>query len=1192
MNLSGLIPLLQDIPAYRKLLAAVQRGEVQDALGLVNAARPGVIAALAQDLEQPLLVIVARPEQANSMIEQLCQWLPAGREVMRFVEPESLPYERIPWAAETVRERLRVLAALTRRQEGQAAPIVVTSARALMQPTLPRRELVLNTRTLRTGRQVSLSSLLTSWLELGYEMVSVVESPGTFSRRGGLIDIFSPGEEYPVRIELFGDEIDSLRAFDPTTQRSHQRMEEAAIIPASEALPKFGHLAAEKLAHLDISNLHGAAAAEFRADLESLQNNQWFKGIEFYIPYLYSHPQTLLDLISEETRVIVDDRLELRDALADYEAHALELRNSLVNSGELAEDFTTSYLTWDTLQEALSDHRPLVLGYGQEADWLDEDEHETDIEMAWSLDDQSPLRAHLRPGPRYGGQLRKVIETWQELRRAGHQIVAVTRQAQRIAELWGSEARPVESLLQPPPRRSLTLVQGTLEAGWMLRRAADAPILYLFTDTEVFGWSKPRPRRPRRQAAHPEFFFADLNPGDYVVHVDFGIGIFQGLIKAAVEGPERDYLRVDYEGGDSIYVPVHHADRLSRYIGSSDQPPTLHRLGTATWTQVKEKAKKAAVDVARELLELYSMRMVVPGHAFSADTEWQHELETSFPYVETEDQLRAIAEVKADMEKPRPMDRLICGDVGYGKTEVALRAAFKAVMDGKQVAVLVPTTVLAQQHWTTFKRRLAPFPATIEMLSRFRTDKEQNDVIAGLLNGSVDIVIGTHRLLSNDITFKDLGLLIIDEEQRFGVTHKERLKQMRTEVDVLTMTATPIPRTMYMALTNARDMSTIDTPPEERLPIKTHVGEYDSNLIRKAILRELERGGQAFFVHNRVQGIYAIRQQLEQLVPEATFAIGHGQMPERELEQVMMKFAEGEVDVLVCTTIIESGLDIPNANTIIVNRADQFGLAQLYQLRGRVGRGANRAYAYFLYGSEARMSEAARQRLQAMLEAGELGAGFTIAMRDLEIRGAGELLGTQQHGQVSAVGLDLYTRLLAQAVSELKGESPRLLTDKAATEMLLPLERQVQITLPLDASLPADYIADETLRLQLYRRLAGLTTLNEMEAVRGELQDRFGPLPEAATNLLYQLRVKSLALQAQVEAIVAEYQQVSIRAQALEWLDRTALQQALGNVQVFRREIRLSLGRDDAWQSTLIKVLTILGEAVAEAQKHPPDLAA
>ncbi|MBN1641919.1 MAG: transcription-repair coupling factor [Anaerolineae bacterium] len=1178
MNLSGLLPIVREIPAYRYLLDQIRSGEDGSSLSLLAAARPHVVAAAVTDLGCPALLVMARPEQVSGTVEQLRAWLPDPASVYRFAEPEALPYERIPWAAETVRERIGALYALVAWRPGQAhPPLVVTSARALMQRTLPRREFELGMRVLHTGQRIALARLLGTWLELGYEMVSVVETPGTFSRRGGIVDVFPTHADLPVRIELFGDELDSLRAFDPATQRSLHRLETCAVCPATEALPKFGHLAAPRLADLDDATLHGPASAEYHADLAALGDDQYFRGIEFYIPYLYSQPGTLLDYLPPEGVLAIDDQVDLRAAVAGFEAEAIDLRRSLYESGELVDGFAVPYVTWDELDEAVSERTVLSLGYEQEADWL---ETERDEEEERELPgEDAPLRAYFVSGPRYGGQLRRLIDDWIDVREQGGRIVTVTRQARRLAELWRERDQPVEiaeALDAPPVPRSMTLVQGTLDEGWVLRGTDGALGLQLFTDAEVFGWSKPRPRRPRRKAAPPEVFWADLSPDDYVVHVDFGIGRFRGLIKATIDEAEREYLRVDYAGGDAVYVPIHQADRLSRYVGASDRPPDLHRLGTTSWARVKEQAKRAATDIAKDLLALYSARQVVEGYAFSPDAEWQAELEASFPYIETDDQLAAIQEVKADMEKPRPMDRLICGDVGYGKTEVALRAAFKAVMDGKQVAVLVPTTVLAQQHYDTFRRRLAPFPVNVEMLSRFRTPREQDEVLDRLARSEVDIVIGTHRLLSKDVQFKDLGLLVIDEEQRFGVTHKERLKQMRTEVDVLTMTATPIPRTLYMSLTGARDMSTIDTPPEERLPIKTHIGQHDETLIRRSILRELDRGGQVFFVHNRVRGIGGVHQRLQNLVPEATFAVAHGQMPERELERVMVDFSEGRVDVLVCTTIIESGLDIPNTNTIIVNRANRFGLAQLYQLRGRVGRGAARAYAYFMYDRNARVTETARRRLQAIMEASELGAGFSVAMRDLEIRGAGEILGARQSGHLAAVGFDLYSRLLAQAVRELKGESPRELTGEARS-YLLPLEGSVQITLPLDASLPAEYIPDEPLRLRLYRRLAGMTTTDEIDEIRAELDDRFGPLPPQAENLLYQLRLKLLALEAQVEAIVAENREIAIRSPVLEDADRTALQQALGErVRVRRREVRLPVGEERVWRAELMRTLEVM----------------
>jgi transcription-repair coupling factor (superfamily II helicase) len=670
----------------------------------------------------------------------------------------------------------------------------------------------------------------------------------------------------------------------------------------------------------------------------------------------------------------------------------------------------------------------------------------------------------------------------------------------------------------------------------------------------------------------PEAYFSDLTPGDFVVHVEYGIGMFRGLVIRALEGMEREYLLVEYGDNDRLYVPIHQADRLSRYIGADDRPPRLNRLGTTEWQAVKRRAKQAAEEIARELLELYAARELAAGHAFGPDEPWQTELEAAFPYFETEDQLRAIADVKADMEKPKPMDRLICGDVGYGKTEVALRAAFKAVLDSKQVAILVPTTVLAQQHYATFRQRLASFPVEVEMLSRFRSRSEQRKILERLVTGQVDIVIGTHRLLQKDIEFADLGLLIIDEEQRFGVTHKERLKRMRTEVDVLTMTATPIPRTLYMSLTGVRDISTIETPPEERLPVTTYVGQYDGQLVRRAILRELERGGQVFYVHNRVQTIEGARRKLGKLVPEASFAVGHGQMREAKLERAMLRFVVGEIDVLVCTSIIESGLDIPNANTLIIERADRFGLAQLYQLRGRVGRGAQRAYAYFFHPRLSRLTTDARRRLETIHEATNLGAGYAIAMRDLEIRGAGDILGARQSGHVAAVGFDLYTRLLTRAVKELKAQREGRVPPPE------PLGG-IRIDLPIPVRLPKGYVVDDRLRLHMYRRLAELGSMAQIDQMEQELTDRFGHLPEPAQNLMYQLRLKALARDARVATVGIDNGRLVLRSGDGVYPKREELRRALsGRATISRRDIWLP--KERGWREELMAVLKEIARVI------------
>jgi transcription-repair coupling factor (superfamily II helicase) len=637
------------------------------------------------------------------------------------------------------------------------------------------------------------------------------------------------------------------------------------------------------------------------------------------------------------------------------------------------------------------------------------------------------------------------------------------------------------------------------------------------------------------------------------------------------DGSRREYLVLEYAAGDRLYVPTDQIDRVSRYISAGDQPLALHRLGGKEWGRAKQRAREAAVEVAEELLGLYAARQVVPGFAFSADTVWQQEFEASFPYVETPDQIIVQRQVKKDMETARPMDRLILGDVGYGKTEVAIRAAFKAAMDGKQVALLVPTTVLAQQHHNTFNGRLASFPIRIEVLSRFRTHSEQQDIIDGLASGRVDIIIGTHRLLQPDVIFKELGLIIIDEEQRFGVVHKEYLKKMRREVDVLTLSATPIPRTLHMSLTEVRDMSTIETPPEERLPIRTFIAAYDDRLVREAVLRELERNGQAFFVHNRVQGIKRTAARLEKLLPEARLAVAHGQMPEHQLEAVMAAFTRGEVDVLVCTTIIESGLDVPNANTLVVNRADRFGLTQLYQLRGRVGRGANLAYAYFLYEKSQRLSPEAEKRLQTIFEATELGAGFGIAMKDLEIRGAGNLLGAAQSGYINSVGFSLYTRLLAEAVEELKANR----AGKSVEELKSSRLPSPSVALPLPAFIPEDYVADIEARLSLYQHLVDIVRPEQTAEMVADFADRFGPPPVEVANLLYAVKIKALAARVGIESISTEEGHILIKLLPGLELDRKKLELVIKDgIKVGRRHLRLDpkkLGRE--WRKSLEEVL-------------------
>lgn len=1215
MNLVGILDVFDQLPAFGQLVQALT-DETEGALpplGLPRSARSAVLAKLFRLRQVPVILLTGRVDAATNWQQALEAWLPnaesaetaqasspgSAREVMRFPEPTPLPYDRGPWSERSRLGRLEVLSRLMAGQHplippsATPGPLIVTSARAFLQKTLPKRRFMTATRVLRVGQAIDLEKILASWSGIGYEPVSVVEAAGQVSRRGGILDIYPPASPLPVRIELFGDEIDTMRYFDPATQRSvdvngSSHVERVTITPAREALPS---VAQEYALSLDeaLRPAEGSLPS-WRDDIANLTAGNVFANLEYYLPLIYPQPASLLDYLPEQALVVVDDWPELVTAAREFHSHAAQMA---AEQPELPPGYPSPLFDWEEIASELAWWQPLILGEGPD----------TGDELRYF----SALADAVEPGPRYGGQVRPLMTQLKSAQREGERVVIVSRQAARLAELWresetsfagreedlshdprsssGYESappHPVEQLPTLPPDGSLTFVQGSLAEGFTLVRRDDNKVLLdLLTDAEIFGWNRPAPRRARApRPSAPETHFADIQAGDYVVHLEYGIGRFEGLVVRTIGGMEREYLLVRYANTDTLYVPVHQADRLSKWIGSDERPPVINRLGEKSWGVTKAKAQRAADELAGELLELYAARETIPGHAFTPDGEWQAELEASFPYQETEDQLSVINEVKADMERPSPMDRLICGDVGYGKTEVALRAAFKAVNDGKQVAILVPTTILAQQHYNTFRERLVPFPVTVEMLSRFRTQSRQEQIIKDLREGKIDIIIGTHRLLSDDVSFKDLGLVIVDEEQRFGVAHKEKLKQWRTEVDVLTMTATPIPRTLYMSLAGVRDISIIDTAPADRLPVQTYVGEMDDARLKRAILRELDRGGQVFVVHNRVQSIELVRKRLQNLVPEARIVVGHGQMSERELERIMVDFAEGKIDILLSTTIIESGLDFPNANTLIVDRAEQFGLSQLYQLRGRVGRGARRAYAYFFHSPWRRLSPEARARLETIAEETELGAGYTIALRDMELRGAGDLLGAQQSGQISAVGLDLYTRLIANAVKRRKAEQ--------AGETLPPeLPEGTMIDLPLAAYIPTDYVPDAALRLRLYRRMALLSSLAEIDEMAAELADRFGAIPDPVHNLLYQLRIKVLATQAGVTAVTTEGGQIQIRLPGLEGLNRFRLQRYLGQpMRVSRKAIWMS--RDlstHEWQVALVQVLEKLQHFDWEAMR-------
>jgi transcription-repair coupling factor (superfamily II helicase) len=1093
--------------------------------------------------------------------EELQAWL-GDPEAVAVLEPRTaLAYER----SELVRDETAArVAALAAWRSGRAR-VLVASVQALLQHTLDPAELPAEPRRLRLGARMHQDELLHELLVLGYDPVLEVAGRGEFARRGGLVDVFPSAASLPIRIELFGDEIDSMRVFDPTDQRSLRAVDEVVLLPASEFLVPAGGVAEireraarlpgrrtklpdrlaadltrfEESVHAGTGELgaHSGHLHDIAATARALETGD---AAEVWAAVLC--PATGLDHLPQSTLLVLDEPGDIADSADFLWRQAQERRTELVTAGDLPAEWPESYLGPREWKSHLLRGRTLELTWESEAASPTGGGTPMGDIFGWREPSLPPART---------ARLAETVRTWAA---DGNRVVLASDQASRLADLLGEQGLPtavVDRLVEAPMPGTRTLIGRSLNGGF-----AEGPDgLMLVTDRELFG--SVRVRRPKAlRRVVPRDVLERLTQGDLVVHIDHGIARYERMLRRGAPGDERDYLELSFAGTDKIFLPVEQINRISRYSGGEN--PALSKLGGADWLRTKQRVKRAVTDLAKELLEIYAARAAAPGFAYAPDTPWQQEVEASFPYEETLDQLRATAEVKLDMEAGQPMDRLVVGDVGYGKTEVALRGVFKAIQGGKQVAVLVPTTVLAAQHYATFTQRFAAYPVTVRLLSRFVPDREQDATIDGLAAGSVDLVIGTHRLLSKDVRFRDLGMVIVDEEQRFGVAAKERLKKLRREVDVLTLSATPIPRTLNLALAGVRDLSLIETPPEDRLPIQTRVAEASTGLVRDAILRELDRGGQVFFVHNRVETIEAQAEQLRQVLPGVRIAVGHGQMPEGRLEKVMIAFAGGETEVLVCTTIIESGLDIPNANTIIIDRADTLGLAQLYQLRGRVGRSSRRAYAYLLYRRREKLSDVARKRLQAIFNASELGAGFQIALSDLEIRGAGNILGAEQHGHVAAVGFDLYTRLLAEAVEEQKAEfegRPAVVERPGAV-----------VDLPVDAHLPDSYVPETSQKLELYRRLGRVRTAGELAAFRQELVDRFGPLPQPVLRLLEVVELRMAAENAGIVSISREEGELVVR---LGTLSRASAMRALATmgrdaVRFGSNQARIRLPRDPA----------------------------
>ena len=1155
MSLSGLLPLLGETEQFAALLNSLRAPRARAAAIAPDPATEYVVAALWRESDAPMFVLTPNPESARKLHDRLFTWLGDDAPIFHFAESEDIPFERYVPDLGASHQRLRALAALRGEIKGVKKPLVVASIRAATQATLERAAFDSSTHLLSVRDRINLGAQVRQWLDMGYSHEPTVEIPGTISRRGGILDIFPVSRDRPVRIELFDDEIETIRHFDPGTQRSTGKIRSITIPPARETLPRLASedRVQELLGAMELIGTSEEAQRRIPSDLSQMLAGESLDEVSFYAGFF--NLGNIFDYLSAESLMVVLRPGAIEEMSRSLDRRLVQLRSAKEKRGDVPAGFAQPHIEWGFISDAMN-ARPKSVTLSP-----------------WGVDSELPggsLGLPINPSALVGGGVEKALELIKNGVAEKKRTVVITNHAQRFHEL--AHEQEIETVLAKtlavaPEQGEVQIVTGHLLNGFSID-AADGSTVSVMSDAEVFGIQKER-RRIRKRPIRKGPALEQLKPGSYVVHIEHGVARFVGTKVMGSEGQE--YLVLEYAEDDKLYVPTDHLDRIQLYHGTADAAPKLTRLGTQEWNKARARAKRATEQLAGELIALYASRQVATGFAASADTPWQDSLEASFPYEETPDQLTTIEAVKADMESSSPMDRLVCGDVGYGKTEIALRAAFKAVQSGRQVAILVPTTVLAQQHLETFTDRLEPFPVAVEMLSRFRSDRQQKEIIGKIADGSVDIVIGTHRLLQKDVRFKDLGLVIIDEEHKFGVSHKERLKQLRTQVDVMTLSATPIPRTLHMSLAGVRDMSTIETPPEERLPIKTYVSEDSDDLVREAILRELDRGGQVFYLHNRVKNIELVANKIQKLVPEANLQIGHGQMPEDDLERVMAEFERGEFNVLLCTTIIESGLDLPNANTLIIDRADMFGLSQLYQLRGRIGRGANRAYAYLMVPRAKQLTEQAEQRLNTILAATELGAGFQIALRDLEIRGIGNLLGAEQSGQISAIGFDLYTKLLAEAVRQLKEADS---SDSTATPPVREFST-VRVDIGIDARIPDSYIEDLAQRLSIYQRLARIRVESEIDDLDEEIRDRFGPMPTHVKLLMKMARMRSMAEQAGVELAVAKETRATLTLKEPTGGARVPLQKQLGTgVDVGHMQIRVEIDRDDPeWIDELMAVL-------------------
>ncbi|GED15368.1 transcription-repair coupling factor [Aneurinibacillus migulanus] len=1099
--MQGLVEKFKRDDEFEAIVDSYKRGlREQLASGLSNSARQIFYAALYQTMTRPLVIVTHNMFQAQKIYDDMNQLLPSD-EVWLYPANEMVLSEVSISSPETLSQRIEVLNALAAGKRG----VLVVPYAGVRRTVIPVDEWKRAQYPLAIGEEIELENFLGKMIALGYERVEMVETRGEISVRGGIIDIFPVYMSHPVRIELFDTEVDSIRTFDISNQRSIENLQEILIGPTREVFggQEIFIQAAEKIEQHMKATLPKVKATQVKEliaekvgwEIEQLRQGHSFTGIYKYISFLYSSQQTLIDYLKEKPLVLIDEPSRIVEAAAQLEKDEAEWKTALVQEGEFLPDIELSH----SLENIIAPKKWPILHTS------------LFLRQVPKTNPQNIVNFNCKAMQNFHGQmnvLKTEMERWKKSNAVVVFCAADEERARRMERVFHDYEIEVDIVLSPDKALASSrpvITIGNLQSGF------EMPMQHLVvvTESEVFTQKQRKASKTRKNISNAERIksYTELQVGDYVVHVNHGIGKYLGIDTLEINGIHKDYLHVKYAGNDKLYVPIEQIDQVQKYVGSEEKEPKVYKLGGTDWKKVKSKVRASVQDIAQDLIRLYAERQQAKGYAFTKDGEEMREFEAMFPYDETEDQLRAIREIKEDMEKERPMDRLLCGDVGYGKTEVAIRAAFKAVMDGKQVALLVPTTILAQQHYETFRERFADYPVNISVISRFRTRKEQTQTIKGLKDGTVDVVIGTHRLLSKDIVFKDLGLLIVDEEQRFGVTHKEKLKRLKTNVDVLTLTATPIPRTLHMSMLGVRDLSVIETPPENRFPVQTYVMEYSAGLIREAIERELAREGQVYFLYNQVQGIDQMADQIRMLVPDARVAVAHGQMNETELESVMLSFLEGEADVLVSTTIIETGVDIPNVNTLIVTNADRMGLSQLYQLRGRVGRSNRIAYAYFTYRRDKVLTEVAEKRLQAIKEFTELGSGFKIAMRDLSIRGAGNLLGAEQHGFIASVGFDLYSQMLKDAIEELKGEPQK-------EEEVHP-----EINLTIDAFIPSDYIQDGKQKIEMYKKFAAVSSFEEIEDLTEELMDRFGNIPQSVSSLLFVSRLRVYAIRHRIVEI-------------------------------------------------------------------------